>query len=244
MSSERSARESILVVDGGRILFVTTVGEVPEHRAMVPLFAAGLDGEYEVTVGGVERRFRTSIAPADLVRRINGLGKRMAVMAIDPLLAPAMPANPTLCLEALDDLVEDFNPAAWVRLCSAIGLGKGDAEHPAELVEAVRLVKQSSEENVPGKAIASEVGFSLSHLQHLFRIHLGTSMRSYRTWCRFATLASATAAGQSLTAGASSAGFFDSAHLTRSFHRTFGVPPTFVSGDEVKIHVVSANQEL
>ena len=242
MSSERSARESILVVDGGRILFVTTVGEVPEHRAMVPLFAAGLGGEYEVTVGGVERRFRTSIAPADLVRRINGFGKRMAVMAIDPLLAPAMPANPTLCLEALHDLVEDFNPAAWVRLCSAIG--ETNAEHSAELVEAVRLVKQSSEENVPGKAIASEVGFSLSHLQHLFRIHLGTSMRSYRTWCRFVTLSNVTAAGQSLTAGASSAGFFDSAHLTRSFHRTFGVPPSFVSGDEVKIHVVSANQEL
>lgn len=241
MSSERSS-ESILVVDGGRILFVTTVGEVPEHRAMVPLFAAGLDGEYEVTVGGVERRFRTSIAPADLVRRINGFGKRMAVMAIDPLLAPAMPASPTLCLEALDGLVEDFSPAAWVRLCSAIG--ETDAEHPAELVEAVRLVKQSSEENVPAKAIASEVGFSVSHLQHLFRTHMGTSMRSYRTWCRFATLASATAAGQSLTAGASTAGFFDSAHLTRSFNHAFGVPPTFVSGRDLKIHVVSASQEL
>ena len=244
MSSERSASESMLVIDVGKILFVTTVGEVPEHRAMVPLFAAGLDGEYEITVGGVERRFRTSIAPADLVRRVNGFGKRMAVMAIDPALAPAMPASPTLCLEALDDLAEDFSPAAWVRLCSAIGLGEIAAEHPAELVEAMRLVRQSSEENVPGKAIASEVGFSLSHLQHLFRTHLGTSIRSYRTWCRFVTLARATAAGQSLTAGASTAGFFDSAHLTRSFNTTFGVPPSFVSGSELKIHVVSDSQEL
>jgi AraC-like DNA-binding protein len=225
-------------------MFVTTVGEVPEHRSMVPLFVAGLDGEYAVTVDGVEGRFRTSIAPADLVCRVNGFGKRLAVMAIDPLLAPAMPASPTLCLEALDDLVEDFSPAAWARLCSAIGPGKTDAELPAELVEAVRLVKQSSEENVPGKAIASEVGFSLSHLQHLFRIHIGTSMRSYRTWCRFVTLASSTAAGRSLTEGASTAGFFDSAHLARAFNDAFGVPPSFCSGSEVRCHVVSASPEL
>ena len=68
VSSERSTSESMFVVDVGRILFVTTIGEVPEHRAMVPLFAAGLDGEYEITVGGVERRFRTAIAPPDLAR--------------------------------------------------------------------------------------------------------------------------------------------------------------------------------
>jgi len=136
-------------------MFVATVDEVPEHRSMVPLFVAGLDGEYAVTVDGVEGRFRTSIAPADLVCRVNGFGKRLAVMAIDPLLAPDMPASPTLCLEALDELVEDFSPAAWGRLCSAIGLGSTDAEHPAELVEALRLVRQSSQENVPGKAFCS-----------------------------------------------------------------------------------------
>ncbi|MGI9598035.1 MAG: helix-turn-helix domain-containing protein [Acidimicrobiales bacterium] len=104
----------------------------------------------------------------------------------------------------------------------------------------MRLVRESSGENLPSGEIARAVGYSLPHLQHLFRSHVGTSIRSYRTSSRFVSLAGGYAARRSLTDAALAAGFFDSAHLTHAFTKTFGVPPSLVFNDEVEIHVVES----
>lgn len=236
---------SMLIVDVGRILFIGHVGVVEEHRVMVPIFAAGLDDEYEITVNGAVERVRTRIASADQVRSVDGLGKRLAVMPIDPALSPpGEPADPTRCVELLNVLAHEFSLEVWVELCSAIGLDEPDTDRPVALLEAMRLVRQSSDENVAGAEIAEQVGFSLSHLQHLFRAHVGTSIRSYRTWSRFVSLASGLADGLNITDAAAAAGFFDSAHVARSFSQTFGVSPSFVFGGKTTIHVVASTQDL
>ncbi|MFC4172526.1 helix-turn-helix domain-containing protein [Microvirga sp. GCM10011540] len=60
--------------------------------------------------------------------------------------------------------------------------------------------------------------------RHLFADEIGLPFRTYLLWRRLMLAVERTAAGSSLTAAAHEAGFADSAHLSRTFSRTFGLP--------------------
>jgi AraC-like DNA-binding protein len=73
---------------------------------------------------------------------------------------------------------------------------------------------------------AGAAGISPSRLTHVFTEEMGIPFRRYVQWVRLLLAVRAIAAGQDLTRAASAAGFSDSAHLSRAFRKTFGLPPS------------------
>ncbi len=71
--------------------------------------------------------------------------------------------------------------------------------------------------------VASLLGLSKPRARHLFVEQTGLSLRTYVLWLRLTRAVEAFAAGASLTDAAHAAGFSDSAHLSRTFRRMFGV---------------------
>jgi AraC-like DNA-binding protein len=90
------------------------------------------------------------------------------------------------------------------------------------LVTPQVLVEQSQ----PIKHLAICVHLSPGRFRHLFRTEMGISVQSYLRWRRLYTALRTTVYGASLTEAAHAAGFADSAHLTRVFRATFGLPPS------------------
>lgn len=73
-------------------------------------------------------------------------------------------------------------------------------------------------------ADAAEVaGLSPDRVRHVFVEHTGLPFRTYVLWLRLLKATEAFSRGESLTHAAHAAGFADSAHLSRTFRRTFGV---------------------
>jgi AraC family transcriptional regulator len=70
------------------------------------------------------------------------------------------------------------------------------------------------------------VHLSSSRLRHLFVEQTGLAFKTYVLWLRLIRALEVYAEGQSLTHAAHAAGFADSAHLSRVFKRTFGLPAT------------------
>jgi AraC family transcriptional regulator len=66
---------------------------------------------------------------------------------------------------------------------------------------------------------------SPGRFRHLFVAETGTSFRAYVLWMRLNVAIQFAMAGESWTAAAHVAGFADSAHLTRTFKRMFGMNP-------------------
>ncbi|MCC7134500.1 MAG: helix-turn-helix domain-containing protein, partial [Gemmatimonadales bacterium] len=58
---------------------------------------------------------------------------------------------------------------------------------------------------------------------HLFVQEVGLAFRPYVLWLRLNRAVEAFAAGEALTAAAYQAGFSDSAHLSRTFRRMYGI---------------------
>ncbi len=67
------------------------------------------------------------------------------------------------------------------------------------------------------------VNLSPSRFRHLFIKEVGLAFRPYVLWLRLGRAVEAFAAGETLTAAAYRAGFADSAHLSRTFRRMYGI---------------------
>ena len=73
-------------------------------------------------------------------------------------------------------------------------------------------------------AAASAACLSPSRARHLFAAQTGLPFKTFVLWRRIEKAVALYAAGASLTEAAHEAGFADSAHLSRTFRRTFGLP--------------------
>lgn len=88
----------------------------------------------------------------------------------------------------------------------------------------IAYVRQNLEETISLPAAASHVGLSHSRARHLFVAQTGLPFKTYVLWARLEYAVALYANGRSLTEAAHMAGFADSAHFSRTFKRTFGLP--------------------
>jgi AraC-like DNA-binding protein len=96
-----------------------------------------------------------------------------------------------------------------VRVRRVIAWAAGQLDRGVSLGDAVRVA-----------------GISASRLRHLFVEQTGLPFKTYLLWLRLTRSVERIAAGASLTEAAHGAGFSDSAHLSRTFRRMFGIAPT------------------
>jgi len=71
--------------------------------------------------------------------------------------------------------------------------------------------------------VAEHIGLSPGRVRHLFVQHIGLPFRTYLLWLRLNRAVELYAGGESLTEAAHGQGFADSAHLSRTFRRMFGI---------------------
>jgi AraC-like DNA-binding protein len=103
-----------------------------------------------------------------------------------------------------------------------------DTDHSLDdrLVRALEFIRANVRSPLSLGEVASAVALSESHFRHLFVAGTGSSFRAYLLWLRINVAIEAAMAGASWTQAAHDAGFADSAHLTRTHKRMFGIEPT------------------
>lgn len=121
------------------------------------------------------------------------------------------------------------NDAALVEQSCAL-LTRLGADAAAEEPDArIRKVIDWAARQIEGPVGLSDAvtvsGLSASRLRHLFVEQTGLPFKTYLLWLRLTRAVEAYASGASLTHAAHQAGFSDSAHLSRTFRRMFGIPP-------------------
>ncbi|MEN8238386.1 MAG: AraC family transcriptional regulator [Actinomycetota bacterium] len=98
----------------------------------------------------------------------------------------------------------------------------------SEVVGAMRYI-DGLEEGVPRLSDASRfVGLSTRQLSRSFSSEVGMPFQRYVLWSRLRRAARVVQRGGDLTMAAHNAGFSDSAHFSRVFRSTFGLPPSSV----------------
>jgi AraC family transcriptional regulator len=90
---------------------------------------------------------------------------------------------------------------------------------------AIAYVQKNLRDTVAMSDAASAAALSPSRFRHLFLQQTGSAFRVYVLWLRLNVAIETAMTGKSWTEAAHQAGFTDSAHLTRTFKRMFGISP-------------------
>lgn len=114
--------------------------------------------------------------------------------------------------------------AALQALCGA-GV-EPDEALDLRLVRALDYIRRHIGRPLSLGEVAASVALSESRFRHLFVGGTGCSFRAYLLWLRINLAIEAVMAGASWTEAAHQAGFADSAHLSRTHKRMFGIEPS------------------
>ena len=206
---------------------------------------------------------RAFIVPPNVPHQVDSAGVRSAFLWTESEQVPAriMPGHvgidtplpvPAERLQAVIPLLAPF--AAQTADCDRAATAF-EAVVQALAVEAIappvldpriqRVLTSIRQDQFAGDArpiphIAAAVHLSASRLRHLFRRQLGLPLQRYLLWQRLLrALEYASVAGASLTHTAHTAGFADSAHLTRVFRATFGLKPSDIWKNQHSVRIIA-----
>ena len=241
-----AGRGEIEVWEGGSLWVLSAASETAHagshsHHAIQITFS--LDGWMELRSAHerLDGRVVAVAADADHVFTASG---RAAFLFIEPE-SDAGRSMATLLegrsLAALDlasvaDLAEELTPenraAPGRRSLTAIGktlvdriAGSASGKPLDPRVQAmIGFASENLDKPLSLIRATSHIGLSPSRLRHLFVTQTGLAFKTYLLWLRIRRALELYAAGASLTDAAHEAGFADSAHFSRTFRRTFGVP--------------------
>ena len=119
---------------------------------------------------------------------------------------------------------------ALAALCGSASEAGAEAVRAVDprLERALAFMRQHLRRPISLAEVAAAAALSESRFRHLFVAQTGSSFRAYLLWLRINLAIEAVMAGASWTEAAHEAGFADSAHLTRTHRRMFGIEPSAV----------------
>jgi AraC-like DNA-binding protein len=178
--------------------------------------------------GRGELRGHSALVPSSVRHRLETRSERVAVVFVDQVSAAG---------RALDERARAGVALALpLPPADAADIGRFVAETIGELpvatalpphVTAALAYVDGALDARPTLAGAAEaVHLSPSRLTHVFTREVGLPFKRYVLWRRLRRVVAEVAEGTTLTRAAAAAGFSDSAHLSRTFRRTFGLPPS------------------
>lgn len=93
------------------------------------------------------------------------------------------------------------------------------------ILSAIEIIRSRLQGPIVQDEIAEAVFLSPSRFRHLFVEETGMAFRPYVLWLRLQKALECISAGESPANAAVAAGFSDTAHMTRTFSRMFGITP-------------------
>ncbi|MBN2435788.1 MAG: helix-turn-helix transcriptional regulator [Spirochaetes bacterium] len=91
------------------------------------------------------------------------------------------------------------------------------------IIKLLRYINGTEDKNISVKVFADYVNLSESRLIHLFSEEVGIPIRRYLLWKKLYLAMQTIFEGKDFTYAAHQAGFSDSAHLSRTFKKMFGL---------------------
>lgn len=240
-------RGRIVVWEGASLWLLASerdMSEVQPHAHHAIQITFGLKGDFELCANGAclsgpivavdsdtRHIFRASGAAAFLfVAPESAAGIALAAEHFrqGPLARLASPA----AMEALATLRHCFDSGAsgealilpGRKIVTALASGAGAGRPDSRVLGMIGYAAENLEDRVTLPAAANHIKLSPGRARHLFVAHTGLPFKAYVLWLRLERAVQLYADGASLTEAAHQAGFADSAHLSRTFRRTFGLP--------------------
>lgn len=217
-------------------------GESALHGHHAIQLTLALDGHVRLFDAGATRTGRCQAVSADhphgfsaegriafiFVEPESAIGRAIAgaLFADAPLVDVDWPGVDALVAE-LASAQDDAGLIGWaVKLADALAPGAAADRADPRVQRLIDYVGEHIDEPIDLADAREGIHLSPSRLRHLFVEQTGLAFKTYILWRRLMRAVRRYGEGASLTEAAHAAGFADSAHFSRTFKRTFGLPAT------------------
>lgn len=214
----------------GWLCYLGPLGPTDAHAHLATQIMVA-DTPFELTDGaGRCVRTRRAVIGPNQQHALQGTGQDAALLYL-PQQRPDESSSAAVdwAREAASDLeLPAGDPAQWARTTA-----EAVAHHGIDASGYVAAAMEQARRELPAaivlERIAREVGIGSSALGHRFKATIGVPWRQWLLAERLQVAAQHVARGSNLTDAAHAAGFSDSAHLSRTFRRMFGIAPSDVT---------------
>lgn len=114
---------------------------------------------------------------------------------------------------------------------------KQNSQKDQRIKDIVDFISTHIHQGINTEMLMEVAHLSESRLIHLFKEEMGLPIRNYILWQRLKIVLELILGGASLTEASYEAGFSDQAHMTRTFTKMFGVPPSLISKNSKFVQV-------
>jgi AraC family transcriptional regulator len=239
--------------EGGFLVVAQAGGEVPPHSHHAIQIFLGVDRAAAIRqTGGEWREGQGLIVRPDVEHSFDARGATGALLFVDPessegawlqsILAEDITIAPVArlegCLAALrmfyERPIEAMDADDLVRHCvRAFCAGAPPSRRLDPRVTTVlKKIRESDDLRMSVENAAALVHVSPGRFQHLFKDQLGLPFRRYMLWRKLTRAMVAIGRHSSIADAAHASDFADAAHLTRTFHQMFGIPPSVLMRGE------------
>ena len=248
----------------GRAQALAQLGRVAHHAHSAPVLLVAVDGRFRIRCrpGDSWSERREAFVPAGLAHELDCGSSWMGVLYLAPgprdeacfrarwrlgsgpsEQPPAMAAMRDCFRGLLSEAVEPELVARCVDDCVGApeaAMTSGDPRVDAALARVLAAPSSS----LGCGELARPLGISASRLRELVRARVGVPLQAIRRWERIRAVGRQVAAGANLTEAAHALGYVDSAHLSREFRHSFGLPPSrvFARGAAIFLHGEHRNE--
>jgi len=226
-------------------------GTVPPHSHHAAQISIGLDGPIAMRPGDGEwQELRAGAVQPDAEHAFDPRGRKVAMLFVDPeshegrwlsrslkhVITELKPEKIAGLLPALSRFDEDLpSEEEATRLIghvvrAACAGPPPIVSHDERIHKALAFIRSAGSRQLSQEEVAREVFLSPSRFAHLFTEEMGLPFRRFLLWRKVMLAMAAFGRGGTLSEAAHEAGFADSAHLTRTWHQMFGLPPSLMMG--------------
>jgi AraC family transcriptional regulator len=237
-------------------LFLGAAGTADLHESPAIKICISLKENFGLRISETDdwKNYTAAIISAGFSHAIDGRGNRMAMFLLAPegslgqLLLPVISENRIAAIsDPVSKCMRDGIPAFEssdidgktgeelyrdvITRITSDAPGLETAAIDPRVSQSIEWIRAGRDSGILVKDIAAEVDLSESRFSHLFTENVRVPVRRYLLWLRLRDALHMLAGGGSLTETAHSAGFADSAHLTRTFRTSLGIAPSALVKD-------------
>ncbi|WP_165778789.1 helix-turn-helix transcriptional regulator [Leptospira perolatii] len=239
-------RAETICIWGSRCLFAGYLPDYNLRRRAAATVCINLDGEFQISLNDSDwMNFRTVLVPP-MVKHSIRFSDSFCVMLFMDLSSPNYKSLRASNIEKenegifiglreekqlFDRINQILSADPDVILLELLNQIPPLSDNPSQTTDPriqkiVEMITTRPHEDHSAKDLAEFAQMSVSNLEHQFKKEIGIPFHSFRTWFRLKLTVYSLLHGMSHTDAAQRAGFFDSAHFTRTFRSTFGLPPS------------------
>lgn len=226
---------------------------MPPHSHHAIQIVITTQGEAGINAGDGWLSGRGIIVPPDVVHSYSGQGAFGAMLFVDPesiegtwlrsTIADRITIVPDSRVAPAANALREFceSPFASMEIgalmryaVQSLCAGVLPTRHPdPRITKVLDIIASSNNLRISLEQAAASAFLSPSRFQHLFKQQVGLPFRRYMLWRKVTRAMIAIARERTLSAAAQASDFADAAHLTRTFHQMFGLPPSLLMQGEL-----------